>query len=149
MGHVDHGKTTLLDALRKTKVAAAEHGGITQRMGAFLIEKLPGSEEKAGTDTGIAGRYHLSCAACATANSHGFCGTGVTFLDTPGHAAFSTMRVNGAAATDIVLLVVSAVDGIQDQTIEVIKLVQKEGTPMMVAVTKVRDGAQGWPVFCL
>lgn len=62
----------------------------------------------------------------------------MTFLDTPGHAAFTTMRSNGAVATDIVLLVVSATDGIQDQTLEVLKLVQKDNTPLMVAVTKVR-----------
>lgn len=100
MGHVDHGKTTLLDALRQSEVAAAEAGGITQRLGAFHI---PGVGE--GGEEG---------------------GLGITVLDTPGHAAFKAMRMHGALATDIVLLVVSATDGLQEQTLEVLRMLEEQ-----------------------
>lgn len=105
MGHVDHGKTTLLDYLRKTNVASAEAGGITQNIGAFQVKTPQGHS--------------------------------VTFIDTPGHAAFTTMREAGALATDIILLITSAVDGVQDQTKEVIRLVNERGLPMLVAITKI------------
>lgn len=110
LGHVDHGKTSLLDAIRKTTIAAREHGGITQKIGASEIEVL-----------------------------HDGINRKITFIDTPGHQAFSEMRGRGAQAADIGLLVVSLVDGVMPQTIESINLLKNSKVPYIVVLTKSDD----------
>ncbi|CAH8441310.1 unnamed protein product [Heterobilharzia americana] len=120
LGHVNHGKTTLLDTLRSTRVVDEEFGGITQHLGAFTVS-LSSIEQNAG---------------CKLSSSVSF-SSSITFLDTPGHAAFSGIRLRSAKVTDIMLLVVAADDGVKPQTVEAIRFAKETDTPIVVAINKI------------
>jgi small GTP-binding protein len=172
MGHVDHGKTTLLDYLRRTHVAAGEAGGITQSIGAFRVNVREVHNRESGvTPVATSGRPATSkvgggvTPAAATGTPGGspiMAAVGdntaarvvaniaesqaspmddvsdyITFIDTPGHAAFKEMRESGAAATDLVLLIISATDGVQPQTIESLEIIREKNVPFIVVFTKI------------
>ena len=109
MGHIDHGKSTLLDYIRKTNITEKEAGGITQRLSAYEVKH---KDEK--------GNERM-----------------ITFLDTPGHEAFSAMRTRGARVADVAILVISAEDGVKPQTLEALKTIQESKLPFIVAITKI------------
>src|SRR3989344_7336034 len=108
LGHVDHGKTTLLDKIRETSVAASERGGITQRVGASTVELAHEGKMRR-----------------------------ITFIDTPGHVAFANMRSQGVGSSDIVILIISAVDGVMPQTRESIEKIKEANLPFIVVFTKI------------
>src|SRR3989338_5326921 len=120
LGHVDHGKTTLLDLIRKTKVAQKEAGGITQHIGAYQIRISPKGEPSSPAKDDFLSAGHK-----------------ITFIDTPGHEAFAKMRERGAMAADVAILVVAANDGVQPQTVESIKHIQSAKIPSIVALNKI------------
>jgi len=128
-GHVDHGKTSLLDALRATSVAAGEAGGITQHIGAFEVEVDSMAENLRRKEKGMA-------PLAPSTKTKKEQGPTITFLDTPGHAAFTAMRSRGADVTDVVILVVAADDGVKPQTEEVIGLIKTADVGVVVALTK-------------
>jgi len=155
MGHVDHGKTTLLDSIRSTNVASGESGGITQHIGAYQVEVETGSKEQLKSSLSARPPRPTSSQADSPADGETKAGVSnanrgipsdkkltsttrkITFLDTPGHEAFSTMRAHGANITDVVVLVVAADDGVKPQTLEAISHARSAGVPIIVAINKI------------
>ncbi|VDK71845.1 unnamed protein product [Cylicostephanus goldi] len=156
MGHVDHGKTTLLDAIRNSHIVDSEFGGITQHIGAFSGEVFHNYMSVEGRCVNI-GVFHRKLSNLQRKSAPRDCfhihpfgrvififisvdlkgvGRRVTFLDTPGHAAFAAMRARGAKGADIVVLVVAADDGVKEQTVQSIKFAQSAGVPIVVAINK-------------
>jgi len=129
MGHVDHGKTKLLDAIRQTNVVEGEAGGITQHIGAYQVTVPP--------KEGQLPRSHQHNAKGSGKNNYASEGRIITFIDTPGHEAFSAMRSRGAQVADIIILVVAADDGVRPQTIEAISHIKAAGLPFIVAINKI------------
>ena len=127
LGHVDHGKTTLLDKIRKTNVATREHGGITQHIGAYQVTVSERSSRPSKASGGIPRQARDDVSQKRL----------ITFIDTPGHEAFGKIRSRGAQAADIALLVVAANDSVKPQTIESIKQIQAAGIPMIVVINKI------------
>ncbi|MCL4360673.1 translation initiation factor IF-2 [Patescibacteria group bacterium] len=126
LGHVDHGKTTLLDAIRKTDIAGREHGGITQKIGAYQVKIPNPTSQIPSPKKAQSPKLQVSKQERA-----------ITFIDTPGHEAFAKMRSRGASAADIAILVVAADDSVKPQTKESIDEIQKAGIPMIVALSKI------------
>ncbi|KAK2079006.1 hypothetical protein QBZ16_002696 [Prototheca wickerhamii] len=159
MGHVDHGKTTLLDCVRRTRVAAGEHGGITQSIGAYTcrvdVDSFESDVREEGTSAGASAARSATSMASQRSKKGDRAraprgneapdrprGNLITFLDTPGHAAFSAMRARGASVTDIVVLVVAVDEGVMPQTREAAALARSARLPVVVALNKMdRPGA--------
>jgi translation initiation factor IF-2 len=152
MGHVDHGKTTLLDYLRSTAVAAGEAGGITQHIAAFKVDVgafVSSNTTDTTTDTtnnnNDNDNDNDNNVTATSGDEDPLPCRYMTFLDTPGHAAFRAMRERGVAATDIVILVVSVTDGVQPQTLEVIRAAREAEVPIVVALNKIDRGTSELP----
>src|SRR3989338_1311174 len=127
LGHVDHGKTKLLDTIRKTNISEKESGGITQHIGAYQVEVGTGDPEQQQAVYGAGKRQETRK---------------ITFLDTPGHEAFTAIRSRGAKVADVAVLVVAAEEGVKPQTKEAIRIIKESETPFVVAINKCdKDGA--------
>ncbi|MFA6588699.1 MAG: translation initiation factor IF-2 [Patescibacteria group bacterium] len=134
MGHVDHGKTSLLDVIRKTNVAGKEHGGITQHIGAYQVI-VPTMEEQSS-------RQSESEGGIPRGTRDDRAGRAITFIDTPGHEAFTAMRSRGANIADVCILVIAADDGIKPQTREALNIIERTKIPFVVAINKIdKEGA--------
>ncbi len=135
MGHVDHGKTTLLDAIRRTNVVAKEAGGITQHIGAYQVTVQSSEQSSRTKQSEVEGSPAKKEKILRQAQDN-FAGRKITFIDTPGHEAFTTMRSRGARVADVAVLVVAADDGVQPQTLEALSIIQATKVPYAIAVNK-------------